>query len=85
MRVRVSVSSVDEGVFERAADVLGGQTGHRRHHVTRKLADTQRPPVLTSPPVVLRPEDTQNQGICVHIFYCQISDLIRTGRMAPVT
>ncbi len=62
VRVRVSVSSVDEGVFERSADVVGGQAGDRRHHVTRKLADTQRPPVLTSPPVVLGPENTHEHG-----------------------
>lgn len=58
VRVRVSVSRVDERVFERPADVVGGQAGHGRHHVARKLTDTQRPPVLTSPPVVLCPENT---------------------------
>lgn len=56
VRVRVPVSSVDEGVFERAADVLRGQTGHRRHHVARELADPQRPSVLASPPVMFCPE-----------------------------
>ncbi len=58
VRVRVSMSSVDERVFERAAYVLGGQTGDRRHHVTRKLTDTQRLPVLTTPPIMLCPENT---------------------------
>ncbi|TNN45033.1 hypothetical protein EYF80_044780 [Liparis tanakae] len=48
--VRVSVPGVDEGVFERSADVVGGQAGHRRHHVARKLPDAQRAAVLPSPP-----------------------------------
>lgn len=60
VRVRVPVSSVDEGVFERSADVLRGQSGHGRHHVTRKLPDAQRPLVLTSPPVMFRPERTRS-------------------------
>lgn len=58
VRVCVSVSSVDEGVFERSADVLRRQTGHRRHHVTGKLADAQGASVLTAPPVMLGPERT---------------------------
>ena len=56
--VRVPVPRVDEGVFERSADVVGRQPGDRRHHVARELTETQRPPILTSPPVMLRPEIT---------------------------
>lgn len=63
VRVCVSVSSVDEGVFERPADVLRRQTGHGGHHVTGKLSDAQRPSVLTPPPVMLRPERTHSRHL----------------------
>lgn len=67
VRVRVPVARVDERVLERSADVLGRQTGHRRHHVSRELAHAQRAPVLASPPVVLRPdEQNQTPGQDVH-------------------
>lgn len=69
VRVRVSVPSVDERVFERSADVVGRQTGDRRHHVTRKLPDPQRAPVLTSPPVVLCPENTHRENNSETTFY----------------
>ena len=57
--VCVPVSSVNERVLERPADVVGGQTSDRRHHVTRELSDTQRSSVLTPPPVMLRSENTR--------------------------
>lgn len=54
-RVAVSVARVDEAVLEGSADIVGGQTRDRGHHVSRELADLEGPFVLTSPPVVLRP------------------------------
>lgn len=47
---------VDEAVLERSADIVSRQTCDRRHHVSGELADLESPFVLTSPPVVLRPD-----------------------------
>lgn len=58
--VGVSVSRVDEAVLERPADVVSRQTGDRRHHVSGELSQLQRALVLTSPPVVLGPKDTES-------------------------
>lgn len=60
VRVGVSVSRVDEAVLERPADVVSRQTRHRRHHVSGELSNLQRALVLTSPPVVLRPKETES-------------------------
>ena len=57
--VSVSVSSVNEGVCEGSADVLGRQAADRRDHVARKLSHAQRPSVLTSPPIELCSGDTE--------------------------
>lgn len=65
------MSSVDEGVFERSADVLRRQTGYGRHHMTGKLAHAQRASVLTPPPVMFRPERTHSlhlKGTCSWIL-----------------
>lgn len=74
------MSSVDEGVFERSADVLRRQAGHGRHHVTGKLPDAQRPSVLTPPPVMLRPERTHS--LKEHVF---LNAARQTGKTRPKT
>lgn len=62
MRVGVSVSCVDEAVLQRTADVMSWQTCDRCHHVPGELSNLQGPFVLTSPPVVLRPERQKYWG-----------------------
>lgn len=54
--VAVSVPRVDEAVLEWSADIVSRQTCDRRHHVSGELADLESAFVLTSPPVVLRPD-----------------------------
>lgn len=58
--VGVSVSCVDEAVLERSADVVSRQTRDRRHHVSGELSHLQCALVLTSPPVVLGPNETES-------------------------
>lgn len=58
--VGVSVSRVDEAVLERPADVVSRQTGDRGHHVSGELSHLQGALVLTSPPVVLSPAETES-------------------------
>lgn len=53
--VAVSVPRVDEAVLEWSADIVSRQTCDRGHHVSGELADLESAFVLTSPPVVLRP------------------------------
>ena len=53
--VVVAVARVDEAVLQRAADVLGRQAGHRRHHLPGEQAQLQGPLVLAPPPEVLSP------------------------------
>lgn len=54
--VAVSVPRVDEAVLEWSADIVSRQTCDRGHHVSGELADLESAFVLTSPPVVLRPD-----------------------------
>ena len=55
-RVAVSVSGVDEAVLEWPADIMSRQTCHWCHHISGERPHLESALVLTSPPVVLRPE-----------------------------